>query len=262
MNAASSRICKNCNQPLLGSYCHYCGEKVVEESDFHFKTLVGESLGNIFNVDSKIFKSFYFLLLKPGRLTANYVEGIRKPFMKPIQLFLVINVLFFLLLTQADILRIPSKYYFFNEKSISLTEMSQQTGISEVDLKHNFDTDSANYSKAAVIILIPFFSLVLMLVNFKKELFFGKHIIFAMHYFSFFLISCVLLIVLSRFGNGVIQMALVVVNFIYLFFAIKTFYADTSWVSVLKSVIVLILFFSIILLYRQLISDLTFKLLP
>lgn len=262
MSVTTSKICNNCSQPLLGSYCHHCGEKEVEESDFHFKTLVGESLGNLFNVDSKIFKSFYFLFLKPGRLTKYYVYGVRKSFMKPIQLFLVINVLFFLLLTQADILRIPSKYYFANDKSMSLTEMSQRTGISELDLMSKFDTNSANYSKALVIILIPFFALVLMLINFKKELFFGKHVIFAMHYFSFFLIFCVLLIVLNRFGNAVIQLAIVIINLLYLFFAIKAFYNDTKWVSALKALIALILFLSLILLYRQLISDLTFKLLP
>ena len=92
------QTCKTCSETLQGTYCHKCGEKVVEESDFHFKTLVKETFGGIFNFDSKIFKSFYYLLLKPGKLSVNYVEGVRIPFMKPIQLFLVINVFFFLLL--------------------------------------------------------------------------------------------------------------------------------------------------------------------
>ncbi len=257
----TSNICKNCNQSLQGNYCHQCGEKVVEENDFHFKTLVSESIGGLFNLDSKVFKSFYFLLLKPGKLTSNYIEGIRKPFMKPIQLFLVINVLFFLLLTQADILRIPSKYYFANDKANVLNNVSRQSGITELDLRYKFDTNSANYSKAAVILLIPFFAVVLMVINYKRRLFFGKHIIFALHYFSFFLVFCVLLIVLDNLGNIALQIAIVVTNFVYLFFAIKAFYDDNILVSFIKALCTLILFITLILVYRQLISDITFKLL-
>jgi hypothetical protein len=257
----TSETCKTCSETLQGTYCHKCGEKVVEERDFHFKTLLKETFGGIFNFDSKIFKSFYYLLLKPGKLTVNYIEGIRTPFMKPIQLFLVINVFFFLLLTQADILRIPAEYYFVDNREIDLIEMSQQSGISEVELRHRFDTDSANYSKALVIILIPFFALILMLVNFQKRLFYGKHIIFALHYFSFFLVFCVLLIVINNLGNKILQLTIVGANFLYLFFAIRTFYRDKFWISAIKAFITLVLFLSLILTYREFISNLTFQLL-
>lgn len=257
----TSETCKTCSEMLQGTYCHNCGEKVVEDSDFHFKTLVKETFGGIFNFDSKIFKSFYYLLLKPGKLTVNYVEGIRIPFMKPIQLFLVINVFFFLLLTQADILRIPSAYYFVDNREIDLIEMSQEKGISEIELRHQFDIESANYSKAAVIILIPFIALILMIVNFQKRLFFGKHIIFALHYFSFFLVFCVLLIVVNKFGNRILQLTIVGANFLYLFFAIRTFYRDKFSISAIKAFFTLVLFLSLILIYREFISNLTFQLL-
>jgi hypothetical protein len=139
--------------------------------------------------------------------------------------------------------------------------MSQQTEISAVDLKRQFDTNSANYSKAAIIILIPFFAFILMLVNFQKRLFFGKHIIFALHYFSFFLIFCVLFIVIHKFGNRIIQFVIVGINLLYLFFAIKTFYRDKLWMSAFKAFITLVLFLSLILMYREFISNLTFQLL-
>ncbi|MCK7589116.1 DUF3667 domain-containing protein [Subsaxibacter sp. CAU 1640] len=255
-------LCKNCEQTLVGKYCHFCGEKVVEEKDFYFKTLLKESVDGIFNLDSKVFKSFYYLIFKPGELTVNYVEGIRKPFMKPIQLFLLINVLFFLFLTQADILRIPAEYYFRNDNQTALNQMSEQVGISELELKHQYDSNTTNFSKAAIIVLIPFFALILLMVNYKKQIAFGKHMIFALHYFSFFLVFCVLLIVVSKLGNVVLQISIVAVNFLYLFFAIKKFYKNNMFFSALKAFSILVLFLTLILLYRQLISDVTFKLMP
>lgn len=254
--------CKNCGEHLKGKFCHNCGEKIVEISDFSIKTMLGQILDGIFNIDSKVFKTFKYLLFKPGCLTKKYVEGIRQPLMRPIQLFLIINVLFFLFLTDADILRIPAQYFFNNNNEIELTEMSRQTGISEVDLKHQFDSNSTNYSKALVIVLIPFFAFILMFVNFKKRFFFGQHIIFSIHYFSFFLIFCVLLIGIQKFGNRIIQLVIVIFNFIYLYFAIKTFYRDKIWTALIKALITLVFFLSLILIYREFISNLTFKLLP
>lgn len=92
MNSAS---CKNCNQPLIGKFCHNCGEKVVEKTDFSLKTLFHQLVDGLFNIDSKVYQTFIYLLFKPGKLTTNYLDGIRKPFMKPIQVFLISNVLFF-----------------------------------------------------------------------------------------------------------------------------------------------------------------------
>ena len=155
-----TKSCKNCNQTLQGKYCHFCGEKIVENQDFSVKTIFREAVDGFTNVDSKFLKSFKYLLLKPGKLTALYVEGIRKPFMKPIQIFLIANLLFFFFLPKSDILRIPSAYYFSVDfRADSLKAKSLETGISEQELMQLYDSKSATYSKALVFVIIPFFAL-------------------------------------------------------------------------------------------------------
>jgi len=259
-----TNICKNCNQYLRGKYCHYCGEKIVESKDFSIKTILNEAVHGFMNVDSKFLKSFKYLLFRPGKLTELYVEGIRKPFMKPIQIFLIANLLFFFFLPKSDILRIPSVYYFSVEyRANVLKEKSVATGISEQELMQLYDSKSATYSKSLVFFIIPFLALLFAFICIMKKYQFGKHVIFATHYFSFFLLFCVLLLLIPFVdGNSIfIQASIVEANFLYLFFAIKTFYQDRWIIAGIKALIGVAGCISIALIYRDLISRLSFLLI-
>lgn len=261
---STSDFCQSCGTVLKGKYCFACGEKIVESDDFAIKTILKQALDDITNVDSKIIKSFKYLLFRPGKLTANYVDGIRKPFMRPIQLFLVINVLFFFFLPKADILRIPSVWYFKQEHRMNLlNKLSERTGQTSAEIMQLYDAKSLTYSKALVFVIIPFVAILMALINFKKHYEYGKHIIFAMHYFSFFLIFCICLLFIPFVdGNpAVIQTMILGFNFLYLFMAIKTFYRDNIKISIFKSLLAVFGCMSIAFLYRLLVSDFSFKMI-
>ncbi|MDX1317415.1 MAG: DUF3667 domain-containing protein [Xanthomarina gelatinilytica] len=257
MNSAS---CKNCNQPLIGKFCHNCGEKVVEKTDFSLKTLFHQLVDGLFNIDSKVYQTFIYLLFKPGKLTTNYLDGIRKPFMKPIQVFLISNVLFFLLLTQADILRIPAKYYFNSGRDLNIETKLLQTESTQAELLQAYDGLSANLSKSIVIIIVPVLALVFWILFYKNHFLFGMHLIFAMHYLSFFFISCLLAISVVSLGNRAVQVFIVLVNFIYLFFALKHVYKSKQAMVFFKALVILLAFVGITALYREFISYLSYKL--
>lgn len=254
--------CKNCKKPLAGVFCHYCGEKMVEKNDFSLRTLISQIVDGVFNIDSKIYRSFLYLLFKPGKLTTKYIEGIRKPFMKPIQLFLVANILFFLLLTQSDILRIPAKYFFNGTRDVNIELKMDKSGETAAEFMDRYDKTSKDVSKSAVIIIVPFIGLALWLINYNKDFLFGMHLIFAIHYVSFFFLYCCLLaITVIKFGNNVVQIFIVGINFIYVYFALRQVYKTTIMASILKSVLVSVVFFGITLLYRTAISYISYYLL-
>jgi hypothetical protein len=253
--------CKNCSENLNGKYCYACGEKVVEKNDFSLKTLVNQMIDGVFNIDSKVYKTFANLLFKPGKLTTSYIEGIRKPFMKPIQVFLIANILFFLLLTQADILRIPAKYYFNSGKSLNIEEKLVHLKISETELFQKYDTVSANVSKSLVIIMVPLLALVLWILNYKSNFLYGMHLIFAMHYLSFFFLCCLLAVTVSVFGNKMVQLFILSFNLLYLYLSTKQVYKNTIIVSIFKSIVIVISFVFLTAGYRTVISYLSFKML-
>jgi hypothetical protein len=254
------KLCVTCHEPLKGKYCYNCGEKVVEDKDFLLKTLFQQFVDGFSNFDAKFVKSFYYLLLKPGQLSLNYVNGLRVPFMKPFQLFIVVNILFFFFLGDADIFRIPAKWYFSNEINV---ESKLNEAISLDLLKQKYESESLTNSKLFIFILLPFFSLVFWLMNWNKKINYGKHFIFAIHYLSFFMLFSVSLVITPKdiWTPKAIQIVIFTVNFIYLFFAMRNFYKDNIIITTFKTLICVMLCFILIFSYRDLVSHITFKLL-
>src|SRR5258708_36071556 len=102
-------MCVTCGQPAIHDYCSHCGEKRRETHDFSLRHILGQAAEAFFHADSKILLSLRTLMLRPGRLTAEFFAGMRKPYMLPLQVFFVCNLIFFILqpLTGLEILASP-----------------------------------------------------------------------------------------------------------------------------------------------------------
>lgn len=94
-----SPICQNCETPLPNeeNFCPKCGQK-NQTLQLSVNTLLGDFFNNIFNYDARIWKSLRLLLLKPGQLTLDFLEGKRKSYLSPVRLYLSISVIYFILL--------------------------------------------------------------------------------------------------------------------------------------------------------------------
>jgi len=86
--------CENCGTELRGHWCYECGQAAV---DYHrsFGHVVLEVLDEFLNWDSKIFGTIGLLILKPWRLTIDFVEGKRVRHAHPLRLYLVAGFIFF-----------------------------------------------------------------------------------------------------------------------------------------------------------------------
>jgi len=89
-----ARLCANCGAKVDAAFCSTCGQ----EADIHGQT-VREYLVDIsydfLSVDGKIWKGFRDLVVWPGRLTLDYIEGRRVSRPVPSRLFLVMTVVVF-----------------------------------------------------------------------------------------------------------------------------------------------------------------------
>jgi hypothetical protein len=56
-------------------------------------------LGDYFTFDSKLFRSIFLLILKPGFLTKEYNEGKRMRYIRPLRMYLVASIAYFFLLS-------------------------------------------------------------------------------------------------------------------------------------------------------------------
>lgn len=87
--------CRNCGGVVQERFCTVCGQL---GADFHrpIWDLVTSSIGDMFALDGRLWRSLPMLMLRPGRMTRNYIEGQRARFVPPFRLFLLTSVIFFL----------------------------------------------------------------------------------------------------------------------------------------------------------------------
>ncbi len=87
--------CLNCGTRLRGQYCGSCGQRARSRL-ISLWELITDAFGDLFELDSRLWKTLGPLLLKPGQLTRDYLSGKRARFMPPFRTYLVLSLLFFL----------------------------------------------------------------------------------------------------------------------------------------------------------------------
>lgn len=187
-------VCKNCGVEIVGVYCHDCGEKLLVPEDFHVSRYIGGFFSSLTNVNSKFYRTAKGFLTQPGKLSADYLSGLRKPFLSPIQIFIIVTVLFFVFAPDFDLFYVPAKWFFSNMGAdagfvgqLAMDKMAE-LGLSHAELSLKYDVTVKNYAKAFLFLAIPVLAFGSYLSRPKAVPQFGKHMIFATYNLSFFIL--------------------------------------------------------------------------
>src|SRR5262249_21600363 len=86
--------CENCGAELQGHWCAQCGQPAIEYRR-SFRHVVADLLNEFLNWDSKFFTTIALLILKPWRLTNEFLAGQRVRYVNPLRLYLLASILFF-----------------------------------------------------------------------------------------------------------------------------------------------------------------------
>ncbi len=271
--AGKAGTCKSCGSPVTGKYCSACGEKVFTESDLSFKKYITHFIDVLTHFDSKLLKSAKLLITKPGELTLKYCTGKRISFAKPMQLFLVINVIYFITISfwGFNTFNSPLWVHLNASQHSELARKMVNTKIAQKNITVEeyakiFDEKVHIYSKSLIIIMILLLALFFSLLYFRQKKFFTEHLVFATHFFSWLLLFKIifeplehlLFILLGRIGMDLsfadgeafwgLQTAFFV--FIYLLLAVKRYYNQSLIVNILKSAVVTYSLLYIVFIYR------------
>lgn len=78
--------CLNCDTPLVGAYCHQCGQ----QGHLHrtLSAIWHDLAHGVLHFEGQIWHTLPLLLAKPGELTRRYIHGQRARFISPFALFL------------------------------------------------------------------------------------------------------------------------------------------------------------------------------
>lgn len=90
----ASLDCRNCGARLKGQYCGNCGQRSRSRL-ISLWELISDAFGDLFELDSRLWQTMIPLLIRPGRLTYDYLQGRRARYMPPFRMYLVLSLLFF-----------------------------------------------------------------------------------------------------------------------------------------------------------------------
>ena len=270
MNPTNATVCPSCSAAITDNYCALCGEKKRSAADLSVKHFVEESVEGISHFDNKFFRTFKLLFGKPGQLTVNFEQGRRVPFMKPFQLFIVSNLLFFLVASGPNLFATP--FGTFNSDNyakygtVEIINKKAPTPMDKLRLATAFNSKMVTQSKVFIILFIPVLALGCYLLFIRKKKFLSLHLTFAAHFFSFVLLYFILFFLLVElpvsvfknpsdisFYDTVFGLLSIGVFIIYLTLATRRFYkAHLAWCFVASLGIVGI-FLSALTIYRLLL---------
>lgn len=91
--------CPTCHAAIRARYCTVCGETRPSRQPDSVVGFLQEAIARLLDADNRLFRALYRLLLRPGALTVAFLNGRRRPFLGPLQLFVTINVAYFLFAT-------------------------------------------------------------------------------------------------------------------------------------------------------------------
>ena len=174
------RRCNNCNESLQGVYCSNCGQKDVQSLKFSllFKEFVDHNL----DIDSKLFVTLKYLIIKPWFLTVEYWKGKRARYTSPFKIYLIISFIYFLLVS------ISTEPENIREDFKSPAKIDDPSIEFEQSIDRLFSSPE-NEKMGELLIVLPLFTIAFFLANRKrKSLFLSHHLIAAVNLNSVFFI--------------------------------------------------------------------------
>ena len=149
---------------MITSFCPECGECRLPANALTLRGFVSQVVHACTNIDGPLLRSFRCVLLRPGLLTVAYLEGQRKLYTLPLQLFLVANILFFAMqsLTGAKIFSTPLDQHLHSDMWSSVAQKLvaqhlQTRRTTEAQYAPVFNQAVAQNGKSLIVLMVlPF----------------------------------------------------------------------------------------------------------
>ncbi|MBC7867177.1 MAG: DUF3667 domain-containing protein [Gloeobacteraceae cyanobacterium ES-bin-316] len=214
------QICKNCGNHFIGKFCNNCGEKIYSDKDKLVSHLFAEAFHFTTHFEGTFFTSLKTILSKPGQLSLDFCNGVRKKYFKPLSFFLLL-VIVYLLFPVFEGLNMQLHYYtkddFFGEYAATkVKSVMQATGMTFEQVSEIFHSKGEKVSKFLLFTIIPFTACFSWIAGFKKRRYYYDHFIFSTEAVSLFLLWGFLLLPLILFSVKAVTGTLAIYNESYL----------------------------------------------
>lgn len=273
---AAERVCKSCSNQFHGIYCNQCGEKVLETSDRTFHNFISNVLTF---ADNKFLKTLWMIIRHPGLLSKEYAEGRRVNYIRPLQLFFVLNLIYFLFpLLQLFNTSLHIQMYLRTHSPLVRSMVYSKVGRDALALEGYslmYNQRSTGLAKLLIIVFVILASIPMMVIYKKRNRYFTDHVTLAVELTSYNLaMNAIFLSLFLMILNKVLHwthsgwekylddftltIIFVLTNTYFLFKAGRTFYGQTGKKLIFKVILGLLGLFIALELYRLTLFLITF----
>lgn len=283
-NTSHNNTCPSCEQPLLGQYCHLCGEKQFKNSDISAQKVSSHIFSSVTEVDGKLLTSLRLLLIKPGRLTIDYLSGVRKNRLSPFQLLLLINIIFFLMAAYLGHSSFTTRLAFHTNSSNFIHQpVAKKMVESHLESSkepreaytNRFNAMVEVQAKSLVMLMVPMLALIIWLLYPKQSYPVVSSLIFATHLFAYMLlVNTFVAPVLSKLMAWLVISLSIPINEdsfewvfsallfsfygVYFYLAAHNAYQGNAVINGIKSVVFVAAVYWVYLIYRMVLFFTTF----
>ena len=207
-SATSQAHCANCNALLYGQYCGTCGQR-ARHRIISLWELLRDAAGDLFELDSRLWRTLIPLAIRPGLLTSDYLQGRRARYMPPFRMYLVLSLLFFVaaslddsgLMVVSEDQGAPAQATAANCAGLDLAGI-EQVGLLGMELSEErvrqvcerivgdggqaFTRALFDNLAVALYVLLPLMAMVLKLLYPLSRRYYVEHLLFVVHVHAFF----------------------------------------------------------------------------
>lgn len=201
---AADSICSNCGSQDVARFCADCGERQPSADDYSVTALTHELLHDFIHFDGKIWRTVVALMTKPGLLTRDYFAGRRGRYTKPLSLFLVVNLAFFVFQPHTGLLQyhldgyVNPQYDIGGQRASMAEARRSELKLSEQEFAFQFESTIQEQKKSFLIVCVPVFAAALFVLYFGRR-HYVEHLVFSVHAYTYYLIFLGFLLVALAF---------------------------------------------------------------
>jgi hypothetical protein len=243
--------CANCGDETPGRYCPSCGQ-ARRERLASLREMLADFVDDQLSLNSRLPRTVGLLLLHPGALTREYLQGRIARYIRPFRLYLGASVLFFVLLSLQR--GGPDTNVGQQEGAPAVTpaasggkswvdDIQLETGIPSIDRRvaakkeryryvrpgeafRSVTDEFLEYVPTMVFLLLPVYALLLKLLYLRRRRLYVEHFVFALHLHAFVFALFTLMLLTGGFLSELLTLWMMV----YIFLAMRRVYGQ-SWLK-------------------------------
>ena len=261
--------CHNCGAAVSYHYCAVCGQEtrlhVASASEF-----IHEFVGHYVALEGRLWKTLFYLLAKPGFLTAEYIAGRRIRYVQPLRVYLSLSLIFFAVfkLSGIDVVefgddgtkpalstpdsvmrapatrltaKVPDSFQLDGLPPLLQAKANEFFGLPLAQLQTRLTNIFFAYAPYAMFCLMPLFALYLKLLYLGTGRRYGEHLLFALHTNAFTFATLGILIAFSSLQLGLLGLLLGFWLVLYLPLAMRRVYGGSAVATGLRWLVLSVL---------------------